>query len=535
MYTNIKLKFLSTCLVLSVFTILGCSNYLEEEHPSEVTTDYLFSTTEGLRSAVTGLYTIDRKQVDESESNNFALIMGDCGTDIDFDRGCVPNLGRYRPKDLSTEGAVRSWWKKWYRIIERTNSIIAYGEKLNISPEEKKEILREAYVYRAYAYFWLVRKYDNIWLNLEPTTPLNIDGRTFAPAQQKDVYDIIIQDLATAISYYGDDWSITPGRFNQGVARLLRADVALWLKDYQEAVKQSTAIIDKGVFQLENSENIFTKDRRNNTKESMFVLQFDEFAPGGGSSHDMNKQFAVSANTIPGLIAASEFGGTGWARIFPNPYLMTLYDQKYDKRWNDWWQHYYTYNDPNYDFTGLSYKFGDTLKYGQNSSLKGTNFYNKANISCKKYFDWVKLPTQGSSFNNIYIFRYPQVLLIAAEANMRLGDDTKALSYINQIRQSRISSASPTQLLTTINEDILLDEYARELAFEGHRWFLLKRLGKLIERVQLYGGITTFRGVSSPDPDYVASRVNIKPYHIRWPIPLAEIDAMGGFPQNDQY
>jgi hypothetical protein len=532
---NIKIIFISVCVMLSLLAVCGCTGYLDEEHPSDVTVDYLFSTPDGLKSAVTGLYTIDRTQISESESNNFALIMGDCGTDIDFDRGCIPDMGRYRPKDLSTQAVVRSWWRKWYRVIERTNSIIYYGEKLNIDPDKKKEILREAYVYRAYALFWLVRKYDNIWLNLEPTTPSNIDGRVFVPASQEDVYKVIVEDLTTAISYYGDDWAVTPGRFNQGVARLLKADVALWMKNYQEAADQATTIINKGIFQLENPENIFTKDRRNKTKEAMFVIQFDEFAQGGGSSHQMARQFVANIQTIPGVMAVSENGGYGWNRIFPNPYLISLYDSKYDKRWDAWWKHYYTYNDPNYDFTGLSYKYGDTLQYGQNSNLIGVNFYNKASISCKKYFDWVKLPTQGSSYNNIYIFRYPQVLLIAAEAYMRLNDQSKALSYVNQIRRNRISANAPDQLLTNLTENILLDEYARELAFEGHRWFLLKRVGKLVERVQLYGGITVFRGIPSPDPDYGASRVNIKPHHIRWPIPNAEIDAMGGFPQNEGY
>ncbi len=35
---------------------------------------------------------------------------------------------------------------------------------------------------------------------------------------------------------------------------------------------------------------------------------------------------------------------------------------------------------------------------------------------------------------------------------------------------------------------MLLDEYARELHFEGVRWSLLKRLGILGERVRQHGG-----------------------------------------------
>jgi len=522
-------------ILLSSFIISGCEDYLVEKNPSQVTTDFLYTTADGLQSAVNGLYAIERAQVSESESGNFANIIGDSGTDIDFNRASVPDISRYRLDiDLTTQGIVRSWWQKWYRIIERTNSIIAFGEASTLTDLEKKTILREAYTYRAYAYFWLVRKYDNIWLNTEPTTYQNIDGRTFAVAKQEDVYKQIVSDLDKAIAYYGTDWKVVPGRFSQGVARLLRADVAMWLKDYQTAASQSEKIMLEGPFALESPDKIFLQDRKNNTKESMYVMQFDEVAAGGGPNHRLPLVFTPQYRSVPGCITATAFGGYGWARIFPNPYLISLYDSKNDKRWNAWWQHYFTYNDPAYDFSKLKYKMGDTLKVGDNSSLTGSNYYNNANIACKKYWDWVKLPLVTSSYNNIYIYRYPLVLLIASEAYMRLGDNTKALLYINKIRTSRIL-AGTTQLLTTINENILLDEFAREMAFEGHRWFMLKRVGKLVERVQLYGGITSFRGVPSPNPLYYSCRTNIKDYHVRWPIPQAERDAMGGFPQNPGY
>jgi hypothetical protein len=513
----------------------GCNGYLVEKNPSEVTTDFLYSTADGLQSAVNGLYTIERAQVSENESSNFANIMGDGGTDIDFNRAAAADISRYRTDiDLTLQAPIRSWWQKWYRIIERTNSIISFGEAAALTDKEKKVILREAYTYRAYAYFWLVRKFDNIWLNIEPTTYQNIDGRTFTAAKQEDVYKQIIADLDKAIDYYATDWTVIQGRFNQGVARLLRADVAMWLKDYQTAATQSEKIITDGPFALESPDKIFLMDRKNSTKESMYVMQFDEVAAGGGPAHRLPLVFTPTYRSVPGCISVTAFGGYGWARIFPNPYLIGLYDTKNDKRFNAWWQHYYTYNDPVYDFSKLKYKMGDTLKVSQNSSLTGSNYYNNANIACKKYWDGVKLPLVTSSFNNIYILRYPLVLFTAAEAYMRLGDNTKALFYINKIRTNRLL-VSPAQLLATLDENILLEEFAREMALEGHRWFMLKRLGKLVERVQLNGGIFTFRGVASPNPLYYSCRTNIQSYHVRWPIPQAERDAMGGFPQNPGY
>ena len=123
-------------LILLLFVLAGCEEYLQEENPSEVTTDFLYSTADGLQAAVNGLYTIERAQVSESEANNVALILGDGGTDIEFNRAAAPDLVRFRPEvDLTTNGTVRSWWQKWYRIIERSNSIISFGEEADIETE----------------------------------------------------------------------------------------------------------------------------------------------------------------------------------------------------------------------------------------------------------------------------------------------------------------------------------------------------------------------------------------------------------------
>jgi starch-binding outer membrane protein, SusD/RagB family len=517
--------------------IAGCQDdHLLENHPSEVTTDFLYKSAEGLQSAVSGLYTIDRSNAATDESNYFAFIMGDAGTDLDFNRASRQRISRYSPLvDFTTEPMIRNWWNKWYRLIERANSIIYFGEEADIDENSKKAILREAYIFRAYAYFWLVRKFENIWLNTDPTTYQNIDNRTYNVAAKSNVYDLIISDLDTALSYYGNDWSAVPGRFNQGVARLLRADVALWLNDWQTAADHAGKIITDGPFRLEQPDRIFTKDGRNNTSESMYVMQFDEFAAGGGTRHRLPLIFTTEYRQVPGCVMVSEYGGYGWTRIHPNPYLISLYDDKNDLRWDAWWKHYYTYNDPEFDFSRVPYNFGDTLKPGQSGSLRGNNYYRNANIGTKKYWDWVKDPKVTTSYNNVYIFRYPLVLFIAAEANMRLGKDDIALGYLNQIRTSRIRSTAPDRLLTSINQDILLEEFARELALEGHRWFMLKRLNILVERVQLHGGVTSFRGIAAPDPAYYEARTNIQPFHIRWPIPQAERDAMGGFPQNEGY
>ena len=63
-----------------------------------------------------------------------------------------------------------------------------------------------------------------------------------------------------------------------------------------------------------------------------------------------------------------------------------------------------------------------------------------------------------------------------------------------------------------------MDEQARELSFEGDRWYFLKRLGILIEQIKAYAG----------DPEIPASilgRNNLpaNPHFVRWPIPKRKL------------
>ncbi|MBR1869101.1 MAG: RagB/SusD family nutrient uptake outer membrane protein, partial [Bacteroidales bacterium] len=111
------------------------------------------------------------------------------------------------------------------------------------------------------------------------------------------------------------------------------------------------------------------------------------------------------------------------------------------------------------------------------------------------------------------------------------GSSKEALDYFNKTWE-RAGNAHFNGPLT---QDILLDEYARELNFEGVRWPLLKRLGLLGERCKLHGGDTR-----ADDPELTADYAHCRTYfeigkHENWPIPANQILLMGGenaFPQN---
>ncbi|MNR39055.1 SusD family protein [compost metagenome] len=122
-------------------------------------------------------------------------------------------------------------------------------------------------------------------------------------------------------------------------------------------------------------------------------------------------------------------------------------------------------------------------------------------------------------------YRLAETYLLASEAHHNLGNNTKALLYLNKVRR-RGYTGSPTSTnaafdINTWTLNAYLDESARELAFENNRWFLLKRLGLLVERQSLYYRTSTSGTLAGERP------LPMMPFMVNMPIPQSQIDLMG--------
>ncbi|UFH57128.1 RagB/SusD family nutrient uptake outer membrane protein [Spirosoma sp. KNUC1025] len=133
---------------------------------------------------------------------------------------------------------------------------------------------------------------------------------------------------------------------------------------------------------------------------------------------------------------------------------------------------------------------------------------------------------EAQSARDVFVIRLAEVYLIAAEAQMKLGNLQAAADYINVVRTRAAKSGKSAAMQITSAEvtlDFILDERARELAGEQIRWFDLKRTGKLLDRVR----------ADAPD-----NAVNIQEYHVLRPIPQTQLDAVTNkteFTQNQGY
>lgn len=107
----------------------------------------------------------------------------------------------------------------------------------------------------------------------------------------------------------------------------------------------------------------------------------------------------------------------------------------------------------------------------------GTNSYQLYPSLIK--FNWSYNGSWGSALNTkngeMMIMRTAEIYLIAAEACQQLGDAASAAKYLEPLRKRATRAGVATPALGNVTEDVILDEYAREMAGELNRWALLKR------------------------------------------------------------
>jgi starch-binding outer membrane protein, SusD/RagB family len=155
---------------------------------------------------------------------------------------------------------------------------------------------------------------------------------------------------------------------------------------------------------------------------------------------------------------------------------------------------------------------GDTRHYID------TMVVNEYFPSLTKFADSTR--TDASSMvghNDVFIFRFAETYLLAAEAAFGLGQKDVAASYINVLRDRACVNKSRDYVdgrmkinADSMSVDFLLEERARELGGEHMRWYDLKRYGKLGAQIQ------------KGNPDISLFQY----HHILRPIPISELEAL---------
>ena len=531
---------LTLALVASAAT--SCKKYLELESKTNITNKWLYETPEGLSRAVVALYDLDRKIAKPSNDNNdcYVVQMLDYSTDLMVYRGGTAAALARLDNLMPNNAVIEAFWNHHYNIIGKANEIIFAAEGMDLEDPVVKRAWAEAKFFRGRAYFELYKRFERLYLNTVPTGVDNLQ-REFKPASREDIFERIRIDLDAAAENLA--WE-TPqgasaaqhGRVTKATAKHVRAQFAMWENDWNTAIDACEEIFaHPELFDFErHPENVFLSGIELRSKEVLWAYQFSTNMGGGATGSTTLTGHRLGLTTLPSYHAmgkyftiASDMGGYGWGRVYPNTYLLSLFDQEKDSRYTE------------LICTELICNNRADASYGKPYDLelsKGkADYITNLHFFTKKYFDcWSNAdqPDLRSSFKDLPVYRLGETALMCCEAYFHRdgGASTDALKYYNKTWQR----AGNNEEHGPLTLDMILDEYARECNFEGVRWPLLKRLGILAERVQAHAGDS-----KTEDPylhqNYTDARRNfVAGKHEVWPIPQSQIDMMAkSFPQHE--
>lgn len=525
-------KSLFLMLFLALF-ITSCEDeFIDLEARDELPASLALNSIEGLEATMFQVLRTARNIYSSPE----VCLYRQAGTDLvkagtnltDVSTGGMLGMHEYSAGLAPTSGEIEGIWNNYYTALDRCNRVIAATDVIvPISTVEENNLQRfkgQASAMKAFLYLELIRRFDHIPLSTlqEEGTEPSLD----APLQDKAViYEEIISNCKTAIELLPTraEAAAGVGSPSKGLANLLLAYAQMDLGNWAEAAAAAEALIADPSYELQPLDYIFGveggKAGEESNNEIIFSLLYDPNISGTGEEQFVSVMYTPLYDRINGVLRTMETGGRAWSRYSPSDYYWSLFDEE-DGRLQAWHKLQWTFDDPDNLPPGV--ELGDPVTKQDVIDQFGEGAIQLRYIeptTTKFWEDGTYNRTTGDAggYRNILIHRYAEAFILGAEAQMRNGNMSRALELINVIRDRAYGDTN--HRFTSLDEEILLEEQARELGHEGQRWATLKRLGLLVTRVQQY------------NPN---GGPNIQAKHVRWPIPQSFVD-LAGVEQNEGY
>lgn len=464
-----------------IFT--SCDDRLEEQ-PKTVVAENYYQTVDEIETATNAIYSPLRSV----RSEQVAVLSAH--TDWGYGRGSRAQYNDFNGLNATNANAAAQRWRQFYEGIRNANLVLFYSVANGLDSEEKvQELMGEAYFLRALTYFDLVRNWGGVPLRITE----NMEEVNVSRATEEQVYEQILADLELAEQQLPETAAIA-GKPSVWAAKALLADVYLELENYALAAIKAQEIMNSTQFSLVKI-------------TSVEDLQWKLFGPDLVSSPEEVFSFKFTRQTGQG-------NGLPWIMNHPSTGLYNFGGA------------YAHYGDAANPFYG-EWEEGDLRKQlwqQVDFGLGSTTLVNG------KYVEPNAVDNTGAG-NDLPIYRYAEVLLIFAEAEARatMAISPEAAEAYNQVLR-RAYGLDPTIAsdrdivgsLLGLDEfyDLILQQKAYELQFEGKRWLDLKRTGRAQEFIGKNKGIT------------------IAEKHYLWPIPQDELNynqAMDDTDQNPGY
>ena len=354
------------------------------------------------------------------------------------------------------------YWRTLYNQINEANNVI----KNNIEKSEQSAYqfyLAQAYTIRAFSYFYLAQMYQHTYVGHEdmPCVPLvteaNMDEQN-PRASVRETYDFMLSDLDKAADLLEQTFVERPhkGFISKEVVYGLRARINMVRNNWTAALEDAERIINAGVA---------SPYKRDEVSQPSFINISDNAWLWGIDVEETDPAVTTGIINFPSHMGSFNNGYTPvgvWRKINKALYN-AIPDTDVRKGW------FLNANGQSQNLTGQHDTY--VAQYGMQP-------YTQVKFAPYNY----ELET-ATNASDIPLMRIEEILLIAAEAQARLGrleESRNALnSFVTTYRDNwyNCTATSQEEIL-----DAIWMQRRIELWGEGHSYFDLIRLNKGIDR-----------------------------------------------------
>lgn len=524
-------------IFMFVYSLLmsSCDDFLEENPLDMKVSSQFWKTPADAKSAVNGLYfggvpylhNIDVDGGWTPKATMWGGVMSGLYVDKRKDRTFTNASENGTFNIESFNSTAVKLWSEYYIGISRANFVIANVPKMtNVLDEATiKNYTAQGKFFRALSYFSLVKDFGAVPYISEPYTSTDGIFKKRTPAAEvygyieQDLLDIVTGDALPDKAFYDNGSYVT-----KPMAQTLLAQVYLqWAGApinggaayYAKAAEMAKQVITGGKHalihpdgttnDLNSAFNIIKTTKSSN--EIIYAKEYNQTSFNVGNSYAVR---SIGADAFQWKDANNSTIFRPGGDVLYNAYLpcdMLLNSYHPD------------------DIRSMEKQFF-FKEYTDNTNI--THTLN--DVGNWAWFDEGSLKNGRNGDYNMPMFRYAEVLLIAAEGLARQGaaQETEARGYLNQVRKRAglaDESATGDALIQAI-----LTERLHEFPLEFKIWDDIRRTRLYPQEDGAQSGklswvpLATAKIQNKPDGNH--SKVGVIPEHaLLWPIPLSEMQA----------
>ncbi len=426
-----KKIFVFVLVAAFMVAVTSCEDFLDLKPTDGLVRSEYWNNKEEVLSTLAGAY--KKLAVMHRSLFTHGEIRGDLLDE--YPNGNLPNNERKMMEANIQSDNTYAKWGEYYTVINLCNHVIKLAPSVQDVDQTFTDFLLQQYIseatfLRSLSYFYLVRIWNDVPLVLEPSETDNVDF--FPPLTPADsVLSKITADLLEISNKILEVYPTveeSKSRATAGAVYALLADISLWRFEYEDCIEYVEKVESSGEYFLLPATEWFDIFQPGFSLEGIFEIYFEE------NLNQSNKLYSIT---------------------FSNDYFIAS----------------------EYALNVL-----DVGVLGAAEQIRGNGSISLENKIWKyggQYPDQITArPSESNTSANFIVYRLADLYLMKAEALSQLGDFSRAEEYLNMVRDR--ANVEPLNLAndTQTAEFLILEERAKELAFEGKRWFDLLRMGR---------------------------------------------------------